>query len=111
MILEGIIKAIVPYIVHFLELIGIFIIAWSAVRVFYRYLKNIKNPKNTPLKIEFAEALSFALDFKLASEIIKTVVIKNMSELYVLGAVVGLRVILTLVLQLEIKSGKGEKNS
>ena len=47
------------------ELIGIFIITWSAVRVLWKYLKNIKSPQNTPLKMEFAEALSFALDFKL----------------------------------------------
>jgi uncharacterized membrane protein len=105
MILDELINAVVPYIIHSLELIGIFIIVESAIRVFIKYIKGIKNPNKTPLKIEFAESVAFALDFKLASEIIKTVVIRSMNELYVLGAVVALRVVLTLVLQWEIKAG------
>lgn len=109
MVLEKLIRAVVPYIIHSLEIIGIFIIVEASIRVTWKYLKTMTEPNKNPLKIEFAESVAFALDFKLASEIIKTVIIRRMSELYILGAVVALRVVLTIVLQWEIKAGKKEK--
>lgn len=107
--LEKIIKVIVPYAYHSLELIGIFIICVGAIKSFYEYIKTIKNPNKNKIKMDFAEAVALALDYKLASEIIKTVIIKSMSELYVLGAVVALRVVLTVVIQWEINQGENKK--
>lgn len=101
--LEYIIKLIVPYITHSLELIGIFIISVGTVKSFYKYLRTIVHPQKTTIKTDFAESIALALEFKLASEIIKTVTIKRMEDMYVLGAVILLRVILTFVIQWEIK--------
>lgn len=47
--------------------------------------------------------LAFALEFKLGGEILRTVITKNMNELYMLGAVILLRSFLTLVIHYEIK--------
>ena len=48
------------------------------------------------------------LDFKLAAEILKTVIIKNMDELIIIGAVFILRIIMTFVLEREMKFEKTE---
>jgi uncharacterized membrane protein len=101
--LEYLIKAIVPYIIHSLELIGIFIIAVATIKSFYTYLKTLVHPNKNQIKIDFAESVALAIEFKLASEIIKTVIIHTMKDLYILGAVVLIRIVLTFVIDWEIK--------
>ncbi|MBU3203351.1 DUF1622 domain-containing protein [Clostridium algidicarnis] len=56
------------------------------------------------VKIRFAQSIALDLEFKLASEILKTVVIREMDEIYVLGAIIAIRVILTFVIHWEIKA-------
>jgi uncharacterized membrane protein len=109
--LEYIIKLIVPYVIHSLELIGIFIITVATLKCFYKYVKTIANPNKNTIKIDFAESVALALEFKLASEIIKTVIIKRMEDMYILGAVILLRVVLTFVIQWEIKVDSQKKQS
>jgi uncharacterized membrane protein len=75
----------------------------STIKCFYKYLKTIAHPDKNAIKIDFAESVALAIEFKLASETIKTVIIKRMEDLYILGAVILLRVILTFVIQWEIK--------
>lgn len=109
--LENIIKLIVPYIVHTLELIGIFIIAVGTVKSFYKYVKTIANPDKNQIKIDFAESIALALEYKLAGEIIKTVIIRSMNELIILGAVVLIRLIFTFVIDWEIKQYDNKNNN
>ena len=49
------------------------------------------------------------LDFKLAAEILKTVIIKNMDELIILASVFIIRIIMTFVLEKEMKIEKSKK--
>jgi uncharacterized membrane protein len=109
--LEYIIKLIVPYVIYSLELIGIFIITVATLKCFYKYVKTIVNPDKNTIKIDFAESVALALEFKLASEIIKTVIIKRMEDMYILGAVILLRVVLTFVIQWEIKVDSQQKQN
>lgn len=109
--LESIIKLIVPYITHSLELIGIFIIVVGTIKSFYTYLKSIVYPNKNQIKIDFAESVALALEYKLAAEIIKTVLIRSMKELYVLGAVVLIRLVLTFVIDWEIKQYANKNSS
>ena len=64
--------------------------------------------KNINIKYEFADVMITTLDFKLAAEILKTVIIKNMDELIIIGAVFILRIIMTFVLEREMKFEKTE---
>ena len=43
------------------------------------------------------------LEFKMAAEILKTVLVQEMSELYVLGAVILLRALLSVLIHFEMK--------
>lgn len=51
------------------------------------------------------------LDFKLAAEILKTVTIKSMDELVILASVFIIRIIMTFVLEKEMKIEESKKNN
>lgn len=97
------IKTIIPEIIHILELFGITIIAIGGLRAFYKYLMNLLMKKDYSIKIDLAESLTLALEFKLGAEILKTVLVQNLDEMYILGAVILLRTVLSFVIHWEAK--------
>ncbi|WP_312699442.1 DUF1622 domain-containing protein [Sedimentibacter sp.] len=102
--LEHLISIIVPNIAHILELIGVFIVAYSALKTFGRYAIRFFNFSDETIKIEFSQALAMALEFKLGAEILKTLVIRTIDELIILASIVILRAALTLIIHWEIES-------
>ena len=98
-------EVIIPYITGSLESIGVFIITIAAIRGIYQFFKNGFDFRDDDVAIDFAKAMSLSLEFKLAAEIIKTVVIRTLDEFIILAAVAILRVVLTFVLHWELKSG------
>lgn len=104
MMLEYILNVIVPIIIHFLEVIGVFIIVLSALRSFFQYARKYFDFSNDHIKIEFAKGLALALEFKLGAEILKTLTIRTLDEMLILASIVLLRVILTFVIHWEIES-------
>lgn len=102
--LEHLISIIVPNIAHVLELIGVFIIVYSALKTFGRYALRFFNFSDETIKIEFSQALAMALEFKLGAEILKTLVIRTIDELIILASIVILRAALTLIIHWEIES-------
>lgn len=112
MIIEHFLELIIPYITSTLELIGVAIITIAAIRSLFRFLKNKFDFGDDNVGIDFARALALSLEFKLASEIIKTVVVRSLEEFTILAAVAILRVVLSFVLHWELKRGSNhsEKN-
>lgn len=102
--IEHLIEHIVPYITSLLELIGIIIVVIGAGRAFFYLAKSKFNVDNSKIQMDFAKAIAFSLEFKLASELLKTVIIRTWNEVLILSAVVVLRVIMTLIIQWEIKN-------
>jgi uncharacterized membrane protein len=98
------IEGIAPLIIHLLEILGIAIIALSAIKAFIQYVKNAFSCRDVNVKLELAKSLAFALEFKLASEILKTVMIRTIQEIIILASIIALRAILTFVIHWEIKS-------
>lgn len=109
--LESLTSVIVPVIVHILEAMGVFIISFGAVKAFAKYARNLFDFSNDSIKLEFAKALALGLEFKLAAEILKTLMIRTVDELIILASVVVLRVVLTFVIHWEIKSGTQHYNN
>lgn len=105
MIIERFLEAIIPYITGTLELIGVAIITIAGIRGVLKFFKNKFDFKDDEVAISFAKAMSLSLEFKLAAEIIKTVVIRTLDEFIILAAVAILRVLLSIVLHWELKSG------
>ena len=55
------------------------------------------------LRLELAQGIALALEFKLGGEVLRTVIVREWTELLILGAVIALRGVLTLLLHWEIK--------
>lgn len=109
--LEQIIHIAVPNIAHILEIIGVFIVLYSAIKAFCKYALKGFNFGDETIKIEFSQALAMALEFKLGAEILKTLIIRTIEELIILASIVVLRAALTLIIHWEIVSDSKRCNN
>ena len=105
-ILENIITQSLPVIISICELIGIFVVTVSAITAFWGYLKGLVTHQSTNFKFELAQGLASGLEFKMAAEILKTVLIRDFGELIVLGAVIFLRALLSFLIHFEMNHSK-----
>lgn len=106
MIIEEFLIKIIPYITGALESVGVFIIVLGSIESVIKLVKSRFDFGDEELKLEFARALALSLEFKLAAEILKTVVVRTLDEFFILSAIVVLRVVITFVLHWEIKSSE-----
>ncbi|WP_442857228.1 DUF1622 domain-containing protein [Butyrivibrio sp. INlla18] len=94
---------ILRYIVEFstllLELFGICILVYTAVKSFIFWLK-----KDDSIRLQLAQGIALALEFKLGGEVLRTVVVREWAELGILGAIITLRAALTFLIHWEIKN-------
>ncbi len=85
------------------ELIGVIIIIISGVKGVIGYLRN------DPLtRLNLAKGMAMGLEFKLGSEILRTVIVHKFSEIVIVGAIVILRAALTFIIHWEIKNEEPE---
>ena len=102
-VLHDFIALILPYMISVLEIIGIFIVFWSGMHGFWKYFQITFMKKSFDLQTNLARGLALGLEFKMAAEILRTVLIQNLEELYMLGAVILLRALMSLLIHYEIK--------
>lgn len=101
--LEHFIELVLGILIPLCELMGSFIVAVSAVVAFAGYLKGLITRSKVNIKFELANGLALSLEFKMAAEILKTVLVRDLNELVVLGAVIVLRALLSLLIHVEMK--------
>lgn len=106
-ILHLIIQVVAPVITGLLELIGIVIITVGSIRALVRWFTMGFSLHDPTTKIILGESFALALEFKLGSEIIKTVLVHDIQELIVLGVIVFLRVVMTFVIHWEVEQAGG----
>lgn len=95
---EGL-EVLVNFFVVVLEFMGLAVIAYTAIKAFFSWMK--KDPRT---RLNLAEGLAMALEFKLGGEILRTVVARDMSEIMQVGAIILLRAALTFLIHWEIKN-------
>lgn len=105
MIIDKFLQSVIPYITSTLEFIGVLIITIESIRAISKFFANKFNFQDDRVGVSFAQAMSLSLEFKLAAEIIKTVIIRDLDEFAILAAVAILRVVIAIVLHWELKSG------
>lgn len=110
MTIHHIIELVLPYIISVLEIMGIFVVICTAIHEFWEYIQNTFMNTHLDIQTNLAEGLATALEFKLAAEILKTVIIQSMEELYILGAVILLRGLMSILIHFEIKGAIGGKH-
>lgn len=81
-----------------LELFGMVVLVFTAVKCFIRWIRHDSN-----LRLDLAQGIALSLEFKMGSEVLRTVVVRDWEELGILGAVILLRGLLTFLIHWEIK--------
>ncbi len=109
MFLETLNEAMLPYVIAAAECMGIFVVAYSIVHAFWEYIADTFFHKSYDLQFDLAEGLAMALEFKMAAEILKTVMVRQMSELLVLGAIIVLRALLSFLIHFELKASQHDR--
>lgn len=103
--MENLISNIESYLTYFveictvvLELCGILVLLAAAGKCFYQWIKGAKT-----LRLDLAQGIALSLEFKMGSEVLRTVVVREWEELGILGAIILLRGVLTFLIHWEIK--------
>jgi len=99
-----ILEYIVNVAILFFECIGVIVIIISGVRG----AKNLFR-KEPMTKLYLAKGMSMGLEFKLGSEILRTVVVRDMSEIVIVAGIIALRAGLALLIHWEIKNEETKK--
>ena len=98
-ILETVLTYIVQFSVTVLEFFGVFILVYTAVRCFISWTR-----KDHFVRLDLAQGIALALEFKLGGEVLRTVITRDRDELFILGAIILLRGVLTFLIHWEIKN-------
>ena len=89
-LLEMTLEDIVNYAILLFEFIGVGIIIWSGIVGFYKYLRRCPDTR-------------IALAKGMASEILRTVVVREWKEIGIVAGIIALRAALTFLIHWEIK--------
>lgn len=104
--LEHLVEWTLEVLIPICELMGISIVAISAVSAFWQYAMSLLKHIPCNVKFQLANGLALSLEFKMAAEILKTVLIRDLEELMVLGAVIVLRALLSLLIHFEMRGSE-----
>ena len=104
--LHGLLVQIIPNLAAIIELIGVVVVVYGVIRSLYLFVFSGGNLMASDPKLDLAKALAYSLEFKLAAEILKSVMIQTLDEFIILASIVVLRVILTFVIHWEIESSE-----
>lgn len=79
------------------ELVGVIILLVAGILGIKDYIQ-----KSPTVRLALAEGMALALEFKLGSEILRTVIVRDISELYFIAGIIILRASLTFLIHWEI---------
>lgn len=96
--LETTLENIADVAIILFELVGVAIIIRAGLVGAYKYIRRCKDTR-----IALAKGLAMGLEFKLGSEILRTVVVREWREIAIVGGIIVLRAALTLLIHWEIK--------
>lgn len=97
--IEGVFQLVVQYGILMMECVGVTILLFTAVKSIW--LIFVRDPH---VRLTLAKGIALSLEFKLGGEVLRTVIVREWSELAILGAIIVLRGALTFLIHWEIKT-------
>ena len=94
----GLLDGIVGAAIHCFEFIGVIIIVAAGVKGLIQYVR-----KDPSVRLQLAQGMALGLEFKLGSEILRTVVVRELSEVALVAAIIAVRAALTFLIHCEIR--------
>ena len=95
---ESLLHTSIAMIVHLLELMGVAVILFGALRDFVWYFTG----RAVNIRLDLARSLALGLEFKLGGEILRTVIARDLREIATVGAIIVLRGALSFLIHWEI---------
>lgn len=96
--LEWLLSLVANTTIIIFEFIGVGIIIYSGLTSFLKFLR-----RSPDTKIYLAKGLAMGLEFKMGSEILRTVVVREWKEIGIVAGIIALRAALTFLIHWEIK--------
>ncbi|MDR3277795.1 MAG: DUF1622 domain-containing protein [Oscillospiraceae bacterium] len=96
--IEGVFRSFVEMSVMLLELVGVVILLITTIKCIVGLLR-----RSNHVRLQLAEGIALALEFKLGGEVLRTVIAREWGELLILGAIIVLRAALTFLIHWEIQ--------
>ncbi|MTI93935.1 MAG: DUF1622 domain-containing protein [Firmicutes bacterium] len=93
---------VIIWLAGLLDILGALVISSTAVIVFINYWRRLSRAEEI-LRLSLARGLAFGLEFKLGGEILRTVAVRSLHEVYVLGAIILIRAAMSLLIHWEIR--------
>ncbi len=97
--IEEIFEIVVQCGVLLMECVGVTVLLVTTVKSIWGCLK-----RDPHVRLTLAKGIALALEFKLGGEVLRTVIVREWSELAILGAIIVLRGALTFLIHWEIKT-------
>lgn len=101
--LSWLLDNIVEIAILVFEFIGVGIIIYSGVVGFVKWLR-----RSPDIRIYLAKGLAMGLEFKMGSEILRTVVVREWKEIGIVAGIIALRAALTFLIHWEIRQEEKE---
>ena len=98
-VLEQLVEVVLEFLIPLCEMMGILVIAVSTCTAFWQYFRGLLTRTPGDVKSQLASGLALSL----CAKILKTVLVRYMTELMVLGAVIILRALLSFLIHFEMK--------
>lgn len=102
-ILHEILNEIVAYGIILFEFFGVGILLFSCFRGILHYIRRMPDTR-----LKLAKGLEMGLEFKLGSEILRTVAVRDFSEILIVASIIALRALLTFLIHWEIRNEERE---
>lgn len=110
-------KTIIDYLAATAEIAAAGVISVGVIRGILMYLRQLLSRSNQPIdtteriRLQLGRVLALGLEFSVASDILRTSVAPNRSDLLNLGAIVLLRTLLNYFLEREIRQVEQTRSS
>lgn len=102
-ILELTLEILVDYSIIMFEFVGVGILLASGIVGVINYCR-----RDPLTRLKLAKGMAMGLEFKLGGEILRTVVVRDLSEIALVGSIILLRGALTFLIHWEIKNEESE---
>lgn len=96
---------IIDLAILFVEAVGVGVLLFAVAKALLGLFV-----RRDRIRLELAEGIALALEFKMGSELLRTLIVRDWNELLILGSVIILRAALTFLIQWEIGIEKRNDN-
>lgn len=103
--LHSILNTVVDWAILLFESMGVVVIVVSGIQGIVEYVTG-----NPLTRLNLAKGMAMGLEFKLGSEILRTVVVREFSEIFTVAGIILLRAALTFLIRWEIRNEEAARS-